>query len=71
MGGVRRVLAARMRSWADRLDWHGAPKSTGLSFYFVEHVGLVVDHDGQIGCPLWYLGRDDYEKAHTGGQVPL
>jgi len=58
-------LAARLRFWADRLDHAGAPKKTGLTFKFVDRVGIVVQQGGS-GCPLWYCGDDDYSKAYDG-----
>lgn len=63
---MRRRLGSWLRRFADRIDRPGAPKRTGLTFGYVEHVGLVVEWDGP-GCPLWYLQDDDYELAHAPG----
>lgn len=40
------------------------PQATGWSFTFENHRGLVWRQDGR-GCPVWYLGDADYERAHT------
>jgi hypothetical protein len=53
-----------MRRWADRLDDDGAPRRMGFSFTFEEGVGICFRDDDR-GCPMWYLGRDDYERAFT------
>jgi hypothetical protein len=66
---MRRRLAHRLRLWADRLDWHGAPKKTMLSFTFERGTGLVVNKDSR-GCPLWYYGNDAYERAYDEALVP-
>lgn len=57
------ALARLLRRIADRLDHRGAPKATHLSFTFEPGRGLVVNEDGR-GCRLWYLGDDEYAKAH-------
>lgn len=46
------------------LDPDGAPRCTGLTFTFEWKKGTVMREDGR-GCPLWYLGTDDYRKAHA------
>jgi hypothetical protein len=61
--GIVRFLARRLRFLADRIDHAGAPKATSLTFTFEERTGLVVRDDGR-GCRLWYLGDEDYERAH-------
>lgn len=53
-----------MRKWADWIDGHGAPRSTGYTFTFETGKGLVIREDGR-GCRLWYYGMDDYKKAHA------
>jgi hypothetical protein len=63
---VRRRLGWWLRRLADRIDRPGAPKRTGLTFGYVERVGLVVEFDGP-GCPLWYLNDDDRERAYAPG----
>jgi hypothetical protein len=55
-------LAQRLRFLADRLDPHGAPRRMGYSFTFEEREGIRFRDDAR-GCWLWYLGRDDYERA--------
>lgn len=52
-----------MRKWADRIDYRGAPRALGYRFTFEDGEGIRFRHDGK-GCRLWYLGMDDYEKAH-------
>jgi hypothetical protein len=59
-----RKLAKLLRRLADRLDHRGAPKLIGWSFTFEEGVGIVFHPDRTSGCPLAYLGDDDYQKAH-------
>ena len=61
---MRVWLARRLRLLADRLDGAGAPRHMGHSFTFEDGRGLVFRDDGR-GCPLWYLGADDYARAHS------
>lgn len=53
-----------LRRVADRLDDKGAPKGMSLSFTFELGEGIRIRDDGK-GCPLWYLGDEDYERAHA------
>jgi len=62
-------LAYRLRTLADRIDPEGAPRRTNLSFTFEDYKGIVVDMDGRRGCPLWYYGMADYERAHAESQM--
>lgn len=57
-------LARRLRRIADRIDDDGAPRATSWSFTFENREGIRFREDGR-GCRLWYLGRTDYERAHT------
>ncbi len=57
-------LSGLLRRWADRVDPRGAPRAVGYSFTFEPKEGIRFRDDGR-GCPLWYLGDDDYERAHT------
>ena len=59
-----RRLAHWLRRVADRVDHAGAPKGIGWSFTFEQHRGIVFRDDGK-GCPLWYLGDADYDRAHA------
>jgi len=59
-----RRIAHWMRTLADRLDHRGAPKCIGWTFTFEHKRGLVFREDGK-GCPLWYYGDDNYQRAHT------
>lgn len=52
-----------MRTFADRIDHAGAPKGLSLCFTFETGRGLVIN-DKDAGCRLWYLGDDEYAKAH-------
>lgn len=52
-----------LRRWADRIDPANAPRSTGWSFTIERGVGFVVHEGRDRGCPLWYLGDDDYDRA--------
>lgn len=64
---LRATLARWLRLWADLIDWEGAPKGTGLSFTFEPGHGVVTNEEGR-GCPLWYYGDRDYERAHQEAQ---
>lgn len=56
-------IAHWMRTWADRIDPHGAPRQMSqMTFTFEIHEGIVIRNDNR-GCPLWYLGRESYERA--------
>ena len=61
--GLRARIARRLRCWADRIDNPGAPKAMSVRFTFEDRVGIVFRDDGR-GCPLWYYGDEDYERAH-------
>lgn len=56
-------FAGLLRRWADRLSYETAPRAIGWSFTFEDRVGIRFREDGR-GCPLWYLGEDDHERAH-------
>lgn len=64
-----RRLGSALRKWADRVDWEGAPKRTGWSFTFENHVGAVFNQEG-VGCPVWYWGNQDYQRAHDESAFP-
>jgi hypothetical protein len=53
-----------MRWWADRVDPKSAPRRTSYSFTFELFQGIKFWDDGH-GCPLWYHGEDDYQRAYT------
>lgn len=57
-------FAGALRRWADRISPETAPRAVGASFTFEHERGIVFREDGK-GCPLWYLGDDDYERAHA------
>lgn len=60
-----------LRRIADRLDDDGAPKGMSCySFTFENGEGIRFRDDGR-GCPLWHLGKDDYERAHTEADNPV
>jgi hypothetical protein len=63
---IRQRIARRLRFLADRIDRRGAPKAIGWSFTFERGEGIVFWESRDKGCPLWYLGDADYEKAYTG-----
>lgn len=56
-------FAGLLRRWADRISYETAPHSIHWSFTFEDGEGVRFREDGR-GCPLWYLGEDDYERAH-------
>jgi hypothetical protein len=71
---VKHWLADRLRRWADRIDHAGAPKRLSawtftFTFTFEKHIGVVFRQDGR-GCPLWYLGDADYDRAHDEADNP-
>lgn len=57
-------LPGLLRRIADRLDPASEPRGMSYSFTFELGEGIRFRDDGR-GCPLWYLGEDDYERAHT------
>lgn len=57
-------LPGLLRQIADRLDPEGAPRGMSYSFTFEDGEGIRFRDDGK-GCPLWHLGQDDYQRAHT------
>jgi hypothetical protein len=59
----------RLRRLADRMDPRGAPKVTNWTFTFELGRGLVFRQDGR-GCPVAYLGDDEFEKAHAEAVYP-
>lgn len=61
---MRKWLAMRLRFWADRIDWAGAPKRTVWSFTYERGKGVVFNSNSR-GCPLWYYGNEDYDRAHS------
>lgn len=65
----RRQAGERLRRLADRIDHRGAPKVTNWTFTFELGRGLVFRRDGR-GCPVAYLGDDEFEKAHTEAVYP-
>jgi hypothetical protein len=67
---VRRFAATRLRFLADRIDRPGAPKATHWRFTFERGEGIRFREDGR-GCRVWYLGDDDYERAHAEADHPL
>lgn len=66
VNSVKRALADWLRRKADRLDFEGAPKMTSWCFTFEPGFGLVFNQDGR-GCPLWFMGDREYDKAHGRG----
>ena len=61
---MRQRLAYRLRTYADRLDDRGAPKRMGSSFTYETGEGIRIRDDGK-GCPLYYYGEVDLERAHA------
>jgi hypothetical protein len=66
---VKRRLAALLRKYADRIDDAGAPHAIGWTFTFELYEGVRFREDGK-GCRLWYLGDENYEKAHAEADNP-
>lgn len=72
MSEWRAKIGRMLRSAADVLDARGAPRAFPAHFNFVAGEGLVITQTDGVpvsppapGCPLWYLGEDDYERAFT------
>lgn len=61
---MRAKLALWLRTLADRIDHAGAPKGMYWTFTFEDGEGIRFREDGK-GCPLWYLGDGDHERAFT------
>lgn len=61
---VRTRIAWWLRILADHIDPERAPRRTGMTFTFEYGKGVVLRYDGR-GCPLWYLSRSDYRRAHA------
>ena len=62
-------LAFLLRRVAGRIDREGTPKHMSYSFTFEDGEGIRFRDDGR-GCPLWYLGEADYERAHAEADRP-
>lgn len=60
---TRARIGKFLRTHADRIDPDGAPRAIGHSFTYELHEGIRFRDDGK-GCPLWYLGHADHERAH-------
>lgn len=61
---LRAWIGERLRFAADRIDPDNAPRRTHWSFTFEDRRGARFRDDGR-GCPLWYLGHADYDRAHN------
>jgi hypothetical protein len=61
--GWRARIGWRLRCWADRIDPKHGPRMVGWSFTFELGEGIRF-RDDRRGCPLAYLGEDDYQRAH-------
>jgi hypothetical protein len=61
---VRARIGRFLRTWADRIDYRGAPRYTHWSFTFEAGEGVRF-RDDKRGCPIAYLGQDDYARAHA------
>lgn len=67
---MRLRIARYLRTWADRIDRHGAPKLTHWTFTFERGRGIRFREDGR-GCRIAFLGDDEYERAHDEADCPL
>lgn len=67
---ARAIVAKRLRTLADRIDHAGAPKYMSYAFTFEMYRGIVVREGTGQGCPLWYYGDADYERAHDESDDP-
>ena len=66
---MNKRLARWLRTLADWIDHEGAPKYMSYSFTFEDRQGIRFRDDGR-GCPLAYLGNEDYERAHAEADKP-
>lgn len=66
---MREKIGWWLRRWADRIDDDNTPRLTHLSFTFERGFGIKTRTDGK-GCPLWYLSKDDYERAYDEADRP-
>lgn len=62
-------LGRWLRNLADDIDPDYAPRMTSWSFTFEPHLGIHMRQDGH-GCPLWYIGHKDFDRAHTEADKP-
>jgi hypothetical protein len=69
IGTAREKIGWLLRRLADRIDDANAPRSTSHSFTFEAGRGFVVNDRGR-GCPLWYMGDADYDRAHAEAVDP-
>lgn len=60
----RQRLAWWLQKWADRISPETAPRAVGWSFTIEEGRGIVFREGDRQGCPLWYFGEYDYQRAH-------
>ncbi len=61
---LRARIGWRLRCVADRIDPDNAPRAMGWSFTFEHGKGIQFREDRK-GCPLWYLGHADSDRAYT------
>jgi hypothetical protein len=67
---TRAAIAKRLRFLADRIDHAGAPKHMSYAFTFEMYRGIVIREGTRQGCPLYYYGDADYERAHNEADDP-
>jgi hypothetical protein len=67
---VRTRIGWWLRCWADRIDPHNAPRITGMTLTLETDKGWVLHPDGGKGMRIAYLGRAEYDKAHTEATSP-
>ncbi len=67
---IKAEIAKRLHFFADRLDPDMAFRhASGLSFTLEQGQGFVLRADGK-GCPVWYYGHADYDRAHSEADSP-
>lgn len=66
---LRARIGWRLRCFADRVDPDNGPGGMSYSFTFELGEGIRFRDDGR-GCPLWYLGAADYQRAHDEADKP-
>lgn len=70
MTAFRAFIGKRLRFLADRIDRAGAPKGMSYAFTFETGQGIVFREGTSQGCPLWFYGDADYERAHSEASRP-
>lgn len=73
-GPIRRAIAWRLHSWADRIDPHNAVRITGMTITLEKDTGWTLHgYDDPMrgrGFKVCYPGLDEYSRAHSEAANP-